>query len=182
MRRQRGIKRLELGEAMSFEDVLTVITVLLLLRVLFMVPLVNIDKAKTVRAEADEYWRRAVAWVHAQPEDSLMAKEIHPYRMAFELYGSKAIWSQRGELRFVEAVSSDSSLLIIRQNLRDSSFISMRVQGPGHAKSFRRGRLLWSPAEQEWFTASDTLDYGGHPTSKRIEAEQREFTQARRGY
>lgn len=182
MRRHRGVKRLELGEAMSFEDVLTVITVLLLLRVLFMVPLVNIDKAKTVRAEADEYWKRATAWVVAQPDDTLMAHRIRPYWTAFELAGHKAIWTERGALQFIEAITSDSSLLIIRQNPQDSTFISMRVQGPGHAKSFRRGRLLWSPAEQEWFTASDTVDYGSHPTSKRIEAEQREFTQARRGY
>ena len=37
--------RAELGEAISFEDVLTVLTVLLLLRLVFMVPLVNLDKA-----------------------------------------------------------------------------------------------------------------------------------------
>ena len=43
-----GGARVEMGEAISFEDVLTVITVLLLLRLVFMVPLVNLDKAKTI--------------------------------------------------------------------------------------------------------------------------------------
>jgi hypothetical protein len=176
------VKRLELGEAMSFEDVLTVITVLLLLRVLFMVPLVNIDKAKTVRAEADDYWRREVAWVLSQPEDSLMLLAVQPYRTAFELMGSKVVMNPRGDLRFIEAVAPDSSLLVVRQNPADSTFVSMRVQGPGHAKSFRRGRLLWSQGEQEWFTASDTVDYGAHVLSQGLEAQQRQYTQSVRGY
>ena len=46
----RGVARAEMGEAISFEDVLTVLTVLLLLRMVFMVPLVNLDKAKTISA------------------------------------------------------------------------------------------------------------------------------------
>ena len=56
-----------LGEAISFEDILTVITVLLLLRIIFMVPLVNIDKAKTVRSKADLYWSQEAAHVFSRP-------------------------------------------------------------------------------------------------------------------
>ncbi len=179
MRRHRGSKRLELGEAISFEDVLTVITVLLLLRVLFMVPLVNVEKAKTVRAEKDAYWSHEITWVLSQNTDSA---GIAPFATAFEIGESRAILTQRGRYTFLESADADSSLLVMRQNIGDSSYVAMRVQGPGHAKSFRRGRLLWSATEQEWFTASDTLDYGQHILSKGLEAQVRKFTQEERGY
>jgi hypothetical protein len=55
-----------MGEAISFEDVLTVMTVLLLLRLVFMVPLVNLDKAKTIAARTDAYWSHQAAFVLSQ--------------------------------------------------------------------------------------------------------------------
>jgi hypothetical protein len=179
MRRHRGTRKLELGEAISFEDVLTVITVLLLLRVLFMVPLVNLDKAKTERAQIDAYWGRHAGFLLAQPEDSA---SLRPYRTAFDLHGGKAVLSERGPYLFIEAAMPDSNLLVVRQRLADSSYIAMRVQGPGHAKTFRRGRLLWSPSEGEWFTAADTVDYGSHPLSKGLEGQLRQYTKNERGY
>ena len=53
MARRRRIQSLDLGEAVSFETVLTILTVLLVLRVVFLVPMVNIDKAKTESARKD---------------------------------------------------------------------------------------------------------------------------------
>ena len=58
----------------------------------------------------------------------------------------------------------------------------MSVQGRGHALSFRRGTLIWSRDEEEWFPASDSVDYGTRPESKAMEAEFRAWTKARRGY
>jgi hypothetical protein len=179
MRRHRNSHRLEMGEAISFEDVLTVITVLLLLRVLFMVPLVNLDKAKTVRAQADAYWPAETQWVLAQEHDSL---SLNPYATAFDLNESHAVVSQRGAYHFIEAIAPDSSLFLLRHNTAESTYVSMNVQGRGHSKAFRRGRLLWSDAEREWFTASDSIDYGEHVLSKGLEKSQREFTRRERGY
>jgi hypothetical protein len=179
MRRHRNAHRIEMGEAISFEDVLTVITVLLLLRVLFMVPLVNVDKAKTVRAQADAYWPAHSQWIAQQPGDSL---GLAPYATAFDLGESHAVISHRGVYQFIEALTPDSSVFILRHNPAESAYVSLRVQGHGHSKSFRRGRLLWSSAEQEWFTASDSVDYGEHPLSKALEKQQREFTRKERGY
>lgn len=181
MTRLRRGARIELGEAISFEDVLTIITVLLLLRVIFMVPLVNLDKSKTVAARSDAYWSRQAAYVLSAPADSARSK---PYADAFALHGKSALLTETGagETLYLEAVGADSSLLILRHDLGGGAFIAMNVQGPGHALSFRRGTLLWSQDESEWFPASDSVDYGTRPESKAMEAEFRAWTKARRGY
>ena len=69
-----------MGEAISFEDVLTVITVLLLLRVVFMVPLVNLDKAKTIAARADRYWSQQ-AFVRPYPSRRFGHDQALPQRL-----------------------------------------------------------------------------------------------------
>ena len=176
-----GAARVEMGEAISFEDVLTVMTVLLLLRLVFMVPLVNLDKAKTIAARGDKYWSAQAAFVLNHPQDSARAE---PYRSAFGLEGKRALMSETGSGGdvFVEAASPDSNLTVLRHNPGDGSFIAMNVQGRGHAVSFRRGKLIWSKEESEWFPASDSVDYGTRQESKAMEAEFREWTKGRRGY
>jgi hypothetical protein len=176
-----GAARVEMGEAISFEDVLTVMTVLLLLRLVFMVPLVNLDKAKTIAARTDKYWSLQAGYVLAHPGDST---RVQPYRNAFGLEGKSALISETGpdKAMFLEAAAPDSDLTVLRHNLRDSSFIAMTVQGQGRAVSFRRGKLLWSKEESEWFPASVAVDYGKSPESKEMEAQFREWTKGRRGY
>jgi hypothetical protein len=58
----------------------------------------------------------------------------------------------------------------------------MNVQGQGHSLSFRRGKLIWSKEESEWFPAADSVDYGTRQESKDMEREFREWTKGRRGY
>ena len=168
-----------LSEGISFEEVLTVITVLLLLRIVFMVPLVNLDKAKTVNAKTDLYWSRQAVQVlsHESPSTA-----VRPYRAAFGLQDAKAMLSQTPEGIYLEAADSDSSLWIIRHIPRSQSFVAMRVVGTGHSRSFRRGRLLWSQAEGEWFVGADTVDYGSDPRSQAMEAAFRSWTLKERGY
>jgi hypothetical protein len=167
------------GDGTSFEEVLTVITVLLLLRVVFMVPMVNLDKAKTVTAKEDSYWPAAVSHLlnTPSPDDAGRA-----YRAAFGLRGETVIVSDDGDELYVEAVSSDSSLLVIHHVPTMREFVAMRVQGMGSSRSFRRGRLLWSEAEREWFVGADTVDYGSHASSVKMERDYRAFTQRERGY
>lgn len=184
MSRVRRHARVEMGEAINFEDVLTVMTVLLLLRLIFMVPLVNLDKAKTVAARGDSYWQREALWVHTHP--GAQAK-VEPYRTAFELEGQAVIHSAEGgdaarSPVWLEAAAADSNVMILRHDPRSGRFVAMNVQGRGHSVSFRRGSLLWSQSENEWFAASDSLDYGAHPESKAMQKEFREWTRARRGY
>lgn len=181
MNRLRRGARIELGEAISFEDVLTIITVLLLLRLVFMVPLVNLDKSKTVSARSDAYWSRQAAFVLGAPRDTL---RIKPYADAFALHGKSALMTESGigETVYIEAAGPDSSLIVLRHDLGGGEFTAMSVQARGHALSFRRGTLIWSEDEAEWFPASDSVDYGTRPESKAMEAEFRAWTRARRGY
>jgi hypothetical protein len=177
--RRRRFGGSSLSEGISFEEVLTVITVLLLLRIVFMVPLVNLDKAKTVNAKTDLYWSRQAVHVlsHASAPEV-----IRPYRAAFNLQDAQASLTSTPEGIYIEAASSDSSLWIIRHTPRSQGFVAMRVQGQGHARSFRRGKLLWSQAEGEWFVGADTVDYGSDPSSRAMEASFRKWTLKERGY
>jgi hypothetical protein len=179
-----GAARVEMGEAISFEDVLTVMTVLLLLRLVFMVPLVNLDKAKTIAARGDKYWSSQASFVLNHRDDSA---RVEPYRNAFALQGKTAQLSQPGQagagnILFLEASAPDSNLTVLRHDLDDGSFIAMNVQGRGHSVTFRRGKLIWSKEESEWFPASDSVDYGTRPESKAMEIQFREWTKGRRGY
>ena len=180
MRRRRiGASSAALGEAFSFEDVLTVITVLLLLRIVFMVPLVNLDKAKTIAFKSDRYWSYETLHVFAHPSAEAVTA---PYRAAFGLQEAViSLTSVDGEI-YIEAAEADSNLLVIRHNPEASGFIALRVQGQGHTRNFRRGRLLWSRTEKEWFVGSDTLDYGSHPGSKAWEDSFRQWTKKTRGF
>ena len=47
---------MDLGDAVSFDSILTILTVLLVLRMVFLVPMVNLDKAKTDRARHGGIW------------------------------------------------------------------------------------------------------------------------------
>jgi hypothetical protein len=180
-RQRRGPSHSMLGDGTSFEEVLTVITVLLLLRVVFMVPMVNLDKAKTVTAtKSDTYWASAVSHVlGAEGNDDA----TRPYRAAFGIRtGETVLVTRNARDVYVEAVSPDSSLLVIHHVPETREFVALRVQGLGSARSFRRGRLLWSQAEREWFVGADTVDYGSHPSSVTMEREFRAWTQQERGY
>ena len=86
------------------------------------------------------------------------------------------------EAVYIEAAAADSSLWIIRHDPRAQSFVALRVQGQGHARSFRRGRLLWSSTENEWFVGADTVDYGSDPSSRAMERDFRRWTLKERGY
>jgi hypothetical protein len=178
---RRAAKGVEMGEAISFEDVLTVITVLLLLRLVFMVPLVNLDKAKTIAARADKYWSLQALYVLTHPGDP---EKVKPYRNAFALEGKPALVSESGTGKtvFIEASTPDSNLTVLRHDVGSGDFVAMNVAGQGHTVSFRRGKLIWSKDEAEWFPASDSVDYGTRTESKEMEKGFREWTKARRGY
>ncbi len=173
--------RVEMGEAIGFEDVLTVLTVLLLLRMIFMVPLVNLDKAKTVKSHGDEYWDHQAIFVLSHPADT---SRVKPYRTAFALDGKAAQYTESGVGKsvYVEAATSDNDLTVLRHNLDNGNFIAMTVQGKGHSVRYRRGKLIWSQDEREWFPASDSVDYGTRADSKSMEKEFRDWTKAKRGY
>lgn len=185
MSRVRRQTRVEMGESISFEDVLTVMTVLLLLRLIFMVPLVNLDKAKTIAARGDEYWNRQASWVLSHPGDSLKVK---PYQNAFGLSEKVTLITDAGPTTgsdhsiYLEASAPDSNLSVLMHDLGTGRFISMTILKQGHSRSYRRGKLIWSKDESEWFPASDSVDYGSRDDSKAMEVRFRDWTRIHRGY
>jgi hypothetical protein len=83
---------------------------------------------------------------------------------------------------YLEAVSPDSTVIVIRHTPDQKAFVAMRVESGGQSRSFRHGRILWGQAEGDWFIAKDTIDYGTDPSSRMMEKSFREMTRRERGY
>jgi len=162
----------ELGEAVSFDSILTVLTVLLVLRMVFLVPMVNLDKAKVDQARRSRLWERVAGRLAAgspRPDSASL-----PYLQAFALQAARARSTVLPDGRIlVEALSADSTLDVVEHDPATGHFVSLRVQASSEAPVFRRGLLLWSREESVWFPASDSTDYGQHPSSGELVARLR---------
>lgn len=160
---RRKAPKADLGEAISFDSVLTVLTVLLVLRMIFLIPMVNVDKAKLEQVRQDSVWIRAARRIElaAPASDSLAL----PYFAVFGLQGCRIVIEQEGSgTTYVSALGTDSTLTLV-EHAAHGRFASLRVQRSNEHPVFRRGSLLWSPAERTWFATSDTTDYGEDPSS-----------------
>ena len=106
----------ELGEAISIESALTVMVVIILLRLLFFIPLVKIDRAKLEDAQHDIYWKKATEWLAAQTTDTAAAR---PYLQTFGLENNIVRVSDIGAKRcYLEALSPDSEITVIMHDQR----------------------------------------------------------------
>lgn len=160
---RRKPPKIDLGEAISFDSVLTVLTVLLVLRMIFLIPMVNVDKAKLEQVRRDSIWIHSARRIELAPRapDSLAL----PYAAAFGLQGCHIVIERDGDgTTHVSALASDSTLTLV-EHAPQERFSSLRVQRSNEHPVFRRGRLLWSPAERTWFATADTTDYGEDPSS-----------------
>jgi len=148
----------DLGEAVSFESVLTVFTVLLVLRMVFLVPMVNLDKAKTESARRDRTWDLTVQRVSkSAPSDAAT-----PYAVAMGLVQSRSLVSppSRGSAVWIESVLPDSSLVVVRHDKDAGTYVRLHAQSRSELPSCQYGRLEWSAPERQWFTVADSVDYG----------------------
>lgn len=173
---RRHTKGLDLGEAISFDSVLTVLTVLLVLRVVFLVPMVNLDKSKTEHSGRDAFWEHSARWIgtHGKVNDA------HTYGPAFSCENALVTSLERRDgAVWMEAMLPDSTLLVVRHDTANETFASLRLQNRSSIPTFRHGRLLWSQAEKAWFTAADSLDYGDRPASKTLLEQYRAVRTAR---
>lgn len=167
----------EMGEALSFDTVLTVLTVLLVLRVVFLVPMVNIDKAKTESERKDQLWTEVSHFLerNARPGntgeyDGLLGA-AHP----------PALVTVQGGVRWIEAALPESTLVVVRHDLASQDFVLLRTKSSNAAPSFRFGKLLWSQPEQQWFPTGDSVDYGDRAVSQELVASYRQLVKDRRG-
>lgn len=77
MIRGRGTK-VDLGNAISMEDALSIMVVTFVLFFLFLIPLVNIDRTKLEEAQKDTYWEKLSEWISGQESDDAAAPSVMP--------------------------------------------------------------------------------------------------------
>jgi hypothetical protein len=177
MNRARWSKA-DLGEAISIESALTVLVVVVLLRLLFLIPLVKIDRAKLEEAQRDSYWRSLSEWLAVKETDTA----ARPYLHAFALERSIVCVSDAGAKRYIEALSPDGEITVIMHDQRKKMYISFTVKEHSAVVAYRFGEMRWSAAEHEWFTANNAIDYGERDFTVAMQKEYREWTRQRHGF
>lgn len=165
----------DLGEALTFDTVLTILTVLLVLRVVFLVPMVNIDKAKTESERKDRLWTDATRYL----ETRARAGTTGEYDGLLGAVRPPALVTMQGGVRWIEAELPESTLVVVRHDLSDSSFVLLRTKSSNATPTFRFGKLLWSQPEQQWFPTADSIDYGDLPVSSQLVSSYRRLVTAR---
>ena len=163
----RHRRKLDLGEAISFDSVLTVLTVLLVLRMVFFVPMVNLDKAKTEAARKAGIWDTTAARVLEAGAPGEKSKAAEGYLVALNLGKSvlrSTLDTATGQV-WIEAVLPDSSVAVVRHDRRNGTYVRLHAQSRNELPSCQFGQLKWSPLERQWFSASDSIDYGDRGVS-----------------
>lgn len=170
----------ELGDAISLENVLSLMVVLFVLRLLFFIPLVNIDRMNLVKAQKDEYWPKLSDYIATKGDSGAVAS----YNSSFNLDGHRVLVTEsgNGDIRYVEALNSDGTVTVIEHRVGAGRFDAMIVKGHSSVVGFSYGTLKWSAAEQVWFTTNDSADYGTRPESMAMKQRFREWTQKTRGF
>ncbi len=176
MSRARRIPHDE-GDAISIESVLTIMVVLILLRLLFFIPLVNIDRAHLEKAQVDTYWKQLSEWIQTRENDTV---DVKPYIHAFELDGNKIYKTNSGKKWYIEALSPSGDIKVIE--LDDKTYISCFVKGSNAVATYQYGEMHWSETEHEWFTTNNSVDYGEKEFTTAMQTTFRKWTRDTRGF
>lgn len=169
----------DLGDAISLDAVLSVMTVLLVLRVVFLVPLVNLDRMHLVAAQKDVYWQQLSDYLQSKGDTA----GLEYYASAFAMDGNRILVSEgNGDTRYVESLNTDGTITVVEHRLGVGRFDAMVVKGLGAVPTFRYGSLKWSSTEQVWFTSNDSVDYGERKESLAMKKRFREWTKTMRGF
>lgn len=169
--------KVDLGNAISMEDALSIMVVTFVLFFLFLIPLVNIDRTKLEEAQKDTYWEKLSGWISRQEHDGAAAA---PYLLAFGLKGHKVGVSETGDKRYIEALSPGGEITVIMHE-RDK-YISFTVRGHNAVVTYRYGDIRWSEAEREWFTENNSIDYGESQLTVDMQKAYRAWTEETRGF
>jgi hypothetical protein len=153
----------DLGPALAVEDALTVMVVILVLRMVLLVPMMSLDKARLERAETETVWEKAYAYVIGHKKDD---KNAMQYEDAFDLAGNSVILTEMGGgARFLEAADAANNLMVVHHDLEKQTYYSMFIQKFSNVPSFSHGRMKWSPQEKKWFRLDNQIDYNQTPES-----------------
>lgn len=176
-RRQK--QKIDLGNAISIEDALSIMIVTFVLFIIFLVPLVTVEKDKLAKAQTDDYWSSLATWIDTTSNENI---DIDDYSIAFELDNAKITKFERENFIFIEALFDDESITIIRHNKVANTYVAMYVKGNSQVVSYRLGNIKWSKDESMWFTFDNSVDYGSNEISVKMQLEFRDFTKKDRGF
>lgn len=152
---RRHRRKIEMEEALSLGDALSIRIIVFLLLVIFLVPLISIGKARLVKAKKDDLWPKVAAWIQAHP-----SAHIKPYQTALELPDqAQVVITERGPETWLESYQSADSILLIARHNRSTGVVRvLRIERFGTVPILNESKLAWSPMEGEWF-ASGTPEY-----------------------
>lgn len=156
----------DLGPALAVEDALTVMVVILVLRMVLLVPMMSLDKARLERAEKETIWEKAYAFVVGNKKEDKNARQ---YEDAFDLTGNSVILSEMGGgARFLEAADANDNLMVVWHDVDKQTYYSMYIQKFSNVPSYSHGRMKWSPQEKKWFRLDNQVDYNQTPESVQL--------------
>ena len=169
----RHRRKLDLGEAISFDSVLTVLTVLLVLRMVFFVPMVNLDKAKTESSKRAGIWDTTATRVFK----GMQRPGGESYQNALGLAKANVIQNAAADSGTVwlEAALPDSSVAVVFHDRLAGTYVKLHAQAHNELPSCQYGLLRWSPTEKQWFTVSDSVDYGDRGVSGAVLTRYRQW-------
>jgi hypothetical protein len=162
------------------ENVLSLMVVLFVLRMLFFIPLVNLDRMSLVKAQTDEYWPKLSDYLMTHGDSLAPAS----YNSSFGFDGNRILISEsgQGDIRYIESLNLDGTITVVEHRMGAGRFDAMVVKGHSSVVGFSFGALRWSSGEQVWFTTNDSADYGNRPESVAMKKRFRDWTQKARGF
>ena len=147
----------DLGPALAVEDALTIMVVILVLRMVLLVPMMSLDKARLERAEKESVSEKAYTYVLGH---KCLDKSAQQYEDAFDLSGNAIIVTDMGGgVRLLEAADANKNLLVVRHDVDKQTYSSMFIQKFSNVPSYGHGRMKWSPQEKKWFRLDNQIDY-----------------------
>ncbi len=171
MRRQ--IPKRDLGNAISLEDALSIMVVIFTLFVIFLIPLVNIDKMKLEKAKYDKFWKDRETFLFDYKKIDSKAQY---YFSTFDIYEDEVVsakyWKDVNDI-YVEILLQDSSMTIILHNPKKKKFCAIFVEGY-QTVSYKFGNIKWSYDEDDWFIYNTKLVYIPDKKLKEWENKYRE--------
>ncbi|HSQ43185.1 MAG TPA: hypothetical protein VLM37_12975 [Fibrobacteraceae bacterium] len=170
----------ELGEAISIENVLSLMVVLFVLRLLFFIPLVSIDRMSLAQAQKDEYWQNLADYLQQHGDSA-----ADPfYNAAFGLDGHRILITETGQGNacYIESLNADGVLTVIEHRQDSGRFDAMVIKGHSSVVGYRYGILRWSTPERVWFTTGDSVGNIGREESVSMQKRFRAWTHQYRGF
>jgi hypothetical protein len=156
--RVQHTSKIDLGDPISMEDAIAMLTVVFVLFVVILVPLISIDRMRLEKEQRDAVWQVAFDRLNAMDAED---PRITAYKGEFDLYNPRGVHVSRiDSQRLIEYLSKSGELIVILHDLQKDTFSSFHMTAGGTSVVFSRGTLTWNERSGEWLYSGDiTYDY-----------------------